>query len=68
MKMSYVAVFTVQPATGPNLDGKKLEIVDAGNFRMAYVDNEDQAADEIGDALDSDGIWEGQVIREGHIE
>lgn len=64
MKMSYVSVFTVQPATGPNLKGNKLEVMEGSGVRLAYCDTEDEAADHILDAMDPVGVWEGTVIRE----
>ena len=68
MKMTYTATFTVKPATGSNRNSRRLEVMDETGIRLAYVNSEDEAAEEIRDALDPHSIWEGEVKREALLD
>lgn len=61
-KLSYVAVFTMQIATGPNPQNRTFEVVDENDDRLSYVNSIQEAATDIANCLDPHDVVPHKVV------
>jgi len=60
--------YIVQPATGPNLKGQPLELIEADGTRYSYEDSEESAAKTVHDIFDEAGMLEAVIDIDGRVQ
>lgn len=70
MKIVATIMFTVREATGPNPEGKRLELVDddEDEIRIAYIDTFEEAEEEVREYLPGFNMTLEQVFGHPPVE
>ena len=60
--------FTVRPATGPNVNNRRLEIIDDDGYRYDYANSESDAVEKVRTLADDVGIASPEIDLDGRVQ